>query len=109
MIFIILFAISIVGIIFFVYLSKKNDSKNLLHNIKKSCNIDSVRFEKRLLFLRYFIKKNISLFLEKSKHTFYTLTHHKEKGIHIVKKTIRKKLFNQDDNTAVSEFISKLK
>lgn len=109
MILIVIFIISIVGLIFFTHLSRRNDSKNLLHNIKKSCNIDSVRFEKHLLFLKYFIKNNILKFLSKSKKTFYKLIHHKEKGIRVVKKTIRKKLYNQDNKTKVSEFMSKLK
>ena len=109
MLFITLFILSILALVILVTVLKKNESKKLLHYIEKSCNIDSVRFEKRSLYLFYFIRKQVRALLRQSEKLFYKLTHHKEKTLHTIKRSVRKKLFVQGHKQNVSEFISKLK
>lgn len=109
MLFIILLGIALIGILFFHYKTRKNENKKLLHRIKKSCNIDSVRFEKRLLFLSYFIKKSSISILHSGKLILTKIIYHKNKIVDILKKSIRKKLFEKQEKEKVSDFISEMK
>ena len=109
MFFKILFLVSLIGIIFLYFRTSKKDLKKVLHGIRKSCNIDSIRFEKRFLFFVFFIKKQFLKIFSKIKLIFYNFINHKNIVIHKTKKNIRKKLFVSEQKEKVSEFISEMK
>lgn len=94
----------------FLYIkTSKNRKEKVLHSIKKSCTINSIRFEKRFMFLVFFIKKQVSYTFRKIKQIFYTLINYGNILIHKIKKNIRKKLFVAKQKENVSEFISEMK
>lgn len=107
--YILVFLIS-TGIFLFLFFIEKNKSKeNTLHYIQKSCNIDSVRFEKQLTLLQHKVKKQISYLkkiITKIKQESYFLI---EKLVKKIKLLIRKKLFQSKEKKQTSSFIEEIK
>ena len=110
MIFEILFLISLLGIIILALIYKKNNkSEKLLHSLCKSCNIDSVKFEKRLKLFISYIKKVIEKTNSFLKKIFRKVSIYKNNFLNYTKQGIRKKLFKKQKVEKVSEYISEIK
>ena len=109
MIFQILFLISIVGIIILCFINKKNGTKKLLHYTLKSCNIDSIKFEKRFKLIVLIFNNNSKKTVSYLKRIFQLSINHKNNMINGVKKNIRKRLFSTERDEKVSEYISEIK
>ncbi len=80
-----------------------------MHHIHKSCNIDSIRFEKRFIFIIFFLKKQIQIIFIHIKRIFLNLIYYKNNIIDKIKKYIRKHLFVSKQKENISEFISEMK
>ena len=109
MLFEIIFLVSLISLTFLYLGNVKKLRKERLHSLRKSCIIDSVRFEKRFLFIVFFIKKQILGILSRIKKIFWGLHKHKEILLKKTKKNIRKKLLIREEEKEVSEFISEMK
>lgn len=108
MFFKITFLISLLAIIILWFSQEQKKRFQLLHSILKSCNIDSVRFEKKLVLFFFVIKRFKKKLLEKIKkiHTFFQSQSNSFLGK--TKKSIRKKLFAPKQKENISEFISEM-
>ena len=110
MIFEILFFISLLGLIILFLMEKKNKrGHELLHSIINSCNIDSIRFERRMELLRDFLNKIFYGLLIYAIRIFHTSIRHGELFIGRIKMYIRRKLFGKQKVEKVSEYISEIK
>ena len=95
-------------ILSFIY-KKNNQSEKLLHSICKSCNIDSVKFEKQMKQFASFLsnkRQKVYAYLTKILSQLIRL---KNIFIQYLKKSIRKKLFKEQKVEKVSEYISEMK
>lgn len=105
----ILLFLSILGIGVILVQERKHRDRILLHYLKKSCNIDSIVFEKNLRYT----KKMVYRFLIRL-HMFFQTTmiriHTLGKAIvYSSKKKIRQTLFRTHKKGVVSDFISYMK
>jgi len=109
MFFTIIFLISLTGLLIIFIILKKRTSKELLHYIKKSCNIDSIRFEKKVLFIVFYLKKLTLRIYSKIKRIVLLFFTYVRSLLSKTRAIIRKKLFSQKEHNKISEFISQLK
>ena len=109
MVLFILFIISVLGMGIILVRHRKHGHNNLLHYMKKSCNIDSIAFEKKL---EKTSKKARGL-IDVSKKSSQKIAKNVHKStsylVHSSKKKIRKTLFKTKHTGVVSDFISYLK
>lgn len=109
MLFEIIFLISLIALSFLYFKNIKKMNKERLHSLRESCIIDSVRFEKRFMFIVFFTKKQILLIYSKCKKIFLSFIKNKNILIKKTKKYFRKKLFIKKEEKKVSKFISEMK
>ncbi len=107
--FISLFVISLVVIIILHYKIQKEKTKKLLHDFKKSCNINSVQFEKRLQIYFCFFQRILKSILEKKDRVLNSIKKYQEKIIYSIKKKLRNKLFEQGQEETVSYHLSSIR
>ncbi len=101
------FIISISSIFILYFISRKKIK--ILHYIKESCNIDSVRFEKRLKFFILSISRTIKSIVEYIILIHENINKYKNRLLNLIKKIIRKKLFVNNKRENISEYISGIK
>lgn len=109
MFFIILFIISLVAIFILYYGQEKGNRKKLLHSISKSCNIDSVKFEKKVYFVYFSLRKLTRKILSTSKRYFRKFSKFGKNILTSIKKKVRKKLFSEGQIDYPSNHISHIK
>ncbi|MGB0925206.1 MAG: hypothetical protein ACPGTS_00680 [Minisyncoccia bacterium] len=108
-IFILLFLISATGFVILFIIERKKTQENMLHYIKKSCNIDSIQFENNIILVKNTIKNIVFKIRMRIKKTLLILRHYFVKIVTSIKMFIRKKLVVTQQQEQVSDFISEMK
>ncbi len=109
MIFLYLLGIADIGISILLFLEHKKTKKNLLQIIKRSCSIDSVRFEKHLRFTQL-TSINFKKYVYNLFHSLLKkIMKYGKLLINKLKYFIRKKLNSDTHKEKPSSFITQIK